>query len=162
MNAPLPDNETERLRWLHESGILDSPAEDAFDDLTQIACQVFGVPIAAITLIDEHRQWYKSQVGLAYPQTPRAVAFCAHTILQTEVLAVFDATQDARFADNPAVTGDEHFRFYAGAPLVTSEGFVLGSLCVIGTALRQLDTQQKAMLARQAASRIELQRQIAL
>lgn len=165
MIAPLPDNETERLRWLRESGILDSPAEKAFDDLTQLACQVFSVPIAAITLIDEHRQWYKSQVGLAYPETPRAVAFCAHTILQTEVLAVSNATQEARFADNPAVTGDEHFRFYAGAPLVTSEGFVLGSLCVIDTAPRQLDDQQKSVLevlARQAAGRIELQRQVAL
>ena len=165
MIAPLPDNETERLRWLRESGILDTPAEDVFDDLTQIACQVFGVPIAAITLVDERRQWYKSQVGLSYPETPRAVAFCAHTILQTEVLVVSDAAQDVRFADNPAVTGDEHFRFYAGAPLVTSEGFVLGSLCVVDTTSRQLDAQQQAVLevlARQAASRIELQRQIAL
>ncbi len=165
MIAPLPDNETERLRWLRESGILDSPAEKEFDDLTQLACQVFSVPVAAITLIDEQRQWYKSQVGLAYPQTPRAVAFCAHTILQTEVLAVSDATQDARFADNPSVTGDEHFRFYAGAPLITSEGLVLGSLCVIDTDPKQLDDQQKSVLevlARQAASRIELQRQVAL
>ena len=165
MIAPLPDNEAERLRWLRESGILDTPAEDAFDDLTQIACQVFEVPVAAITLVDEHRQWYKSQIGLAYPETPRAVSFCAHTILQTEVLTVSDATQDPRFADNPSVLGDEHFRFYAGAPLITSEGFVLGSLCVIDTQPKQLDPQQTAvleMLARQAAGRIELQRQVTL
>ena len=165
MTAPLPDNESERLRWLRQSSVLDTPAEDAFDDLTRLAAQVCGVPIAAVSLVDEHRQWFKSIVGLPVTETPRDVAFCAHAILQPEVMEVPDATQDDRFRDNPLVTSAPDIRFYAGAPLVTSDGLALGSLCVIDRSPRRLAPEQRAMLealARQVAGRIEQQRQITL
>ena len=165
MNAPTPDNETERLTWLRQSRLLDTPPEDAFDDLTRLAAQVCGVPIAAVSLVDDERQWFKSIVGLPITETPRDQAFCAHAILQPEVLFVPDATKDDRFRDNPLVTGDPNIRFYAAAPLITSGGLALGSLCVIDRVPRQLTEQQTAVLevlARQAAGRIELQRQLVL
>lgn len=165
MTAPLPDNETQRLDWLRQSGVLDTPPEDAFDDITRLAAQVCGVPIAAITLIDEERQWFKSIVGLPVSEMPRDVSFCAHTILQPDVMVVPDTTQDDRFKDNPFVTGHPDIRFYAGAPLVMPGGFALGSLCVLDTDPGQLTGQQQAMLealARQVAGRFEMQRQLAI
>ena len=90
MNALLPENETQRLEWLRESLLLDTPPEDAFDDLTRLAAQICGVPIAAVSLIDEERQWFKSIVGLPISETPREVAFCAHAILQSDVMEVPD------------------------------------------------------------------------
>jgi diguanylate cyclase (GGDEF)-like protein/PAS domain S-box-containing protein len=165
MNVPLPRNEPERLNWLRQSGVLDTPAEEAFDDITRLAAQVCGVPIAAVSLVDAERQWFKSITGIAVTETPRDLAFCAHTILQPETMIVPDTTQDDRFRDNPFVTGNPDIRFYAGAPLVTSDGFALGSLCVLDTAPRLLTEQQRAVLevlARQVAGRIELQRSVAL
>lgn len=165
MNAPITDDETERLNWLKQSGILNSPREDAFDDITRLAAQVCGVPISAVSLIDEERQWFKSIVGLTISETPRDLAFCAHTILTPKTMVIPDATQDERFKDNPLVLGQPEIRFYAGAPLITSDGLTLGSLCLIDRVARTLTAEQQAvleMLARQVVGRIELQRHILL
>lgn len=163
--APRPANEAVRLAWLRESSILDSPPETDFDEITQLAAQICGVPIAAISLIDEERQWFKSIVGLDARETDRDVAFCAHTILQSDVLIVEDATADERFAANPLVVDDPQIRFYAGAPLVCSDGLALGALCVVDHTPRKLTAHQEGVLkvlAAQVAGRIELLRRIAL
>jgi diguanylate cyclase (GGDEF)-like protein len=160
MTAPLPENEERRLAALHEIGILDTPAEREFDDITLLASQICGTPIAIISLVDETRQWFKSRVGLDAPETPRDQAFCAYTILNpTETMIVEDATADERFRDNPLVTSDPKIRFYAGAPLMTRDHLPLGSLCVIDREPRDLNFQQLAgleALARQVSLRLEL------
>jgi diguanylate cyclase (GGDEF)-like protein/PAS domain S-box-containing protein len=155
MLARLPDAENERLAALRDHQILDTPPEEEFDGLVRLAAHVCGVPIAAVTLIDEHRQWFKAVTGVSVTEVPRDIAFCAHTILQPEVLVVQDTQTDPRFADNPLVTGEHHVRFYAGAPLVTEDGYALGSLCVIDRTPRSLTREQEEalrLLAGQAAS----------
>lgn len=129
--APMPENEHERLAALHALSILDTPPEARFDRLCHLACRHFGMPVALISLVDKDRQWFKARCGLDATETPRDIAFCAHAILQDGVLQVPDATQDSRFRDNELVTGDSHIRFYAGAPLVTSDGARLGTFCLI-------------------------------
>ncbi len=125
--------EAQRLRALQSYSILDSLPEERFDRITRLAAQVFGVPMAVISFVDEERQWFKSCCGLDAKQTDRSDAFCAHTILRKAVMVVPDATLDPRFRDNRLVTGAPGIRFYAGAPLVTPEGFRLGALCLIDT-----------------------------
>lgn len=129
--AALPSNETERIALLHALDLLDTPAEPSFDRITRLVARTLRVPIALVSLVDSNRQWFKSQVGLNVQETPREFAFCAHTILQNDPMVVGDATRDARFVDNPLVTGDPNIRFYAGAPIFASGGMALGSLCVI-------------------------------
>lgn len=163
MKAPIPENEKARLMALRECRVLDTAPEGAFDDLTRLAMQICGVPIAAVTLIDAERQWFKSIFGLAATETHRDFAFCSHTILQTGVLEVPDVAADERFSSNPFVTGHPHVRFYAGAPLIDSEGYALGALCVIDDVPRQLSADQKsalAMLARQVSSQLETARRL--
>jgi hypothetical protein len=161
MNAPIPDNETERLAALQEYRILDTAAEQAYDDITALAAQICEVPIAMISLVDESRQWFKSKLGLNEKETPRDVAFCAHAILQSEPLIVRDALKDMRFADSALVTRSPHIRFYAGFPLASPEGFALGTLCAIDRKPRRLlDGQKRAMqaLSRQIMALLEARR----
>lgn len=157
--AQLPPTEAARLEALRQYNILDTVSEQAFDDLTLIASQICGTPIALISLVDEQRQWFKSRVGLAAQETPRDMAFCAHAILEPDLFIVRNALEDERFATNPLVTGDPHVRFYAGAPLVTTAGDALGSLCVIDREPRELSSaQQEALqaLSRQVMTQLEL------
>jgi GAF domain-containing protein len=159
MTYPVPENETERLRALRSYRILDTKPEERFDDLTQLAALICGVPISLISLIDTDRQWFKSRFGLDVQETPRAQAFCTHAIMQPEMFVVPDAAKDERFAQNPLVTGDMHIRFYAGAPLATRDGHLLGTLCVIDREPHTLtDAQRQALqiLGRLVIANIEL------
>jgi GAF domain-containing protein len=161
MKAQIPENEELRLAALREYRILDTAAEEAYDDLTALAAYVCGVPIAMISLVDESRQWFKSKVGLNQQETPRDVAFCAHAILQPEPLIVRDALKDARFADSALVTRAPHIRFYAGFPLTNPDGFALGTLCAIDRKPGQIKPKQKSAmqaLARQIIALLELRR----
>ena len=148
-----------RLQALARAGILDTLPEQVFDDITALASQICGTPIALISMVDAQRQWFKSRVGLSVAQTGRDVAFCAHAILQPdELMLVPDTLLDARFIGNPLVTGDPSIRFYAGAPIVTHDGHALGTLCAIDRKPRQLDAGQLAslrLLARQVGRLID-------
>lgn len=146
MKPPVPSNEAERLRTLQLYQVLDTAAETILDDLTGLAAAICETPISLISLVDENRQWFKSHVGLSATETSREVAFCAHTIMGEDLMIVEDATKDHRFANNPLVTADPNIRFYAGAPLVVSDGIILGTLCVIDRKPRTLTTHQKDTL----------------
>jgi signal transduction histidine kinase len=169
INEPLeseplfPPNEPERLEALRTYRLLDTAPEQEYDDITLLASQICDTPIALISLIDENRQWFKSKVGMAESETPRDVSFCAHGILQKDVFVVEDARADTRFASNPMVTGSAQIRFYAGSPLITTEGHSLGMLCVKDRSPRQLNLEQKSALqalARQVVTQFELRRNL--
>jgi signal transduction histidine kinase len=161
MKAPLPDNETDRLAALYALDILDSAPEQDFDDIVALASTVCGTPMSLVTLVDMDRQWFKARVGLDQTGTDRETSFCAHAILGRDLLVVPDATKDPRFADNPQVECANGVRFYAGAPLITTDGFALGTLCVVDDQPRRLDIEQLQALralARQVTSQMELRR----
>lgn len=150
--------EAARLAALHACGILDSAPEASFDRLAKLAATICAMPISTVTLVDGDRQWFKSRVGLDVSQTPRSVAFCDHTIRSPLLHVVEDAHRDARFATNPLVVGPPFIRFYAGAPLVTPDGHVLGALCVMDHVPRELNETQRdvlALLAEQASLQLE-------
>jgi signal transduction histidine kinase len=157
-------HETDRLAALNRYAVLDTPAEPSFDDLTRLAAHICGTPMALISLLDEHRQWFKSRVGLEVTETPREIAFCSHAIQQDRIMVVPDASCDERFHDNPLVTGSPEIRFYAGVPLITADAQPLGTLCVLDRQARGLSPAQSEALqalARQVMSQLELRRHIA-
>ena len=146
IQANKPVNEKERLSFLRDMNILDTPLEERFERITRIVCRSLRVPISAVSLIDEERQWFKSVQGMDIAQTGRAESFCAHTILEKEVFVVPNALDDARFVDNPLVTGHPNIRFYAGIPLEVQDGICIGSLCAIDNEPREMDAEQLEIL----------------
>ena len=161
--APLPSNEPERLAALRRYGILDTLPEAVFDDLTKLAAHICSTPIALISLVDEHRQWFKSRTGTDLTETPRESSICAHAILGTDVFVVEDAAGDNRFKDYPYVTGELKLRFYAGMPLRTPDGHNIGTLCLIDRKPHPLPPEQKEalrILAHQVISQMELRRHL--
>jgi GAF domain-containing protein len=164
MPAPLPPDEAERLRVLAEYMILDTESEAVYDDLVAVAAAVCEVPISLISIVDPDRQWFKAKLGLAVSETSRDHAFCAHTIVGDATMIVPDALEDVRFEHNPLVVGDPNIRFYAGSPLLTPEGYKLGSLCVIDRRPRELSPHQLEILdrlARQASALLQWRRTMA-
>lgn len=159
MIAPLPENESQRLEALKQYAILDTEPEQAFDDLVALAAKICQTPIALVSLVDPLRQWFKAKVGVTACETSRDIAFCAHAILQNGIFEVPDALQDPRFMNNPLVTNDPFIRFYAGIPLITPEGYALGTLCVIDRVPRQLTGDQRqtlTILGQQVVALLEL------
>lgn len=153
--------EDARLSALQNYDILDTPRDPEYDTLTKLASQIFKVPYAYISLVDEHRIWFKSMVGLDVTEAPRSTSFCQYTIYDTDVFEIPNALLDERFATNQAVTGPPYIRYYAGAPLVDEEGFVLGSLCISDTVPRQLTLAERDILvtlAREVMMHIRLKR----
>ena len=165
LQAPIPSNDAARLQELRSYGVLDSPDEQVFDDIGALVRDITDTPIGIISLVDENRQWFKSCIGLDAKETPRNISFCGHTILQRTPLIIEDALNDPRFCDNPLVLQEPHIRFYAGFPLIASNGLALGSLCAVDQQPRQLQPHQiQAMerLARLAVQQMELKRQTRL
>ncbi|BDI29480.1 hypothetical protein CCAX7_15310 [Capsulimonas corticalis] len=161
MQAPKPPTEAERLAALARYEILDSSPEEEFEEVTRLAARLCNAPIALISLVDHARQWFLSEVGMGVRETPLNMSICAHAILEPDVLVVPDTREDARFADNPLVTGDPHLRFYAGALLETDDGHALGTLCVLDYKTRGLTDEQKdvlRLLSGQVMKQLELRR----
>jgi diguanylate cyclase (GGDEF)-like protein len=140
-------DEQARLAALHRYEVLDTPAEEPFDRITRLVQMVLGVPIAAVTLLDNDRQWFKSCAGLDASETPRDISFCTHTIRRRDTMNIPDALLDSRFADNPLVTGEPFIRSYLGVPLTTPDGYNVGALCAIDRRPRDFSEQQTQMLA---------------
>ncbi|BFU42237.1 GAF domain-containing protein [Krasilnikovia sp. MM14-A1004] len=161
MQAPLPANEADRLAALYGLGVLDSAPEKDFDDIVALTASVCDVPTALVCLVDTDRQWFKARVGTDLADMSRDLSFCAHAILGDDLLIVPDTRKDPRFADNPAVLDHDGIRFFAAAPLITTEGFAVGALCVFDMRPRGLDDDQTAALralARQVTGQLELRR----
>ncbi|SDV48664.1 sensor domain-containing diguanylate cyclase [Chitinasiproducens palmae] len=168
MQPPVPPNEPQRIEVLEQYGILDTPPEERYENIVDLAVALSGAPIALVSLVAADRQWFKAKVGLDVCETPRNISFCAYAIAQPdEPMVIADASHDPRFANNPLVTGPRHVRAYAGVPLVTDGGLALGTLCVLDTeprafsakqidALRKLASQVVALLdLRRGMSRLE-------
>ena len=166
MAAPLPKNELLRLKALQEYAVMDSTAEQAYDDIVRLAAFICKTPMALVGFIDSDRQWFKAKVGLEASQVPRETTFCTHAILKpSEVMVIPDARLDQRFATHPAVTADPGVRFYVGVPLVTPTGEALGTLCAVDFTPRQLEPEQieiLRILSRQVIAQLELRRSIAV
>ncbi len=161
MNSPLPKGEDARLEALRRYDILNTEVEQAFNDITLLASQICRTPIALVSFVDAERLWFKSKTGLGMDELPRDLAFCAHAILQPDLFIVQNALADERFASNSIVTSDPHVRFYAGVTLTASDGYALGTLCVIDHASRELSPEQLEALralGRQVMALLELRR----
>ncbi|EEX35659.1 ATP-binding protein [Vibrio metschnikovii] len=149
---PLPEEESERQKTLDKTGLLNSGSEARFDRITRLAQQIFSVPIALISLVDRDRQWFKSRQGLDAQQTPREISFCGHAILNSEIFVIENALVDQRFCDNPLVMGAPDIRFYAGAPLHSTKGYRIGTLCLIDSQPQSFSSKQRSMLKDLAAT----------
>jgi signal transduction histidine kinase len=161
--APIPENEAQRIEALRRYQILDTKSDPIFDDLAELASYICGTPIALVSLVDSDRQWFKAKVGMEANETPRDISFCSHAILADDLFVVEDALTDARFVDNPLVVSDPNIRFYAGAKLTTSDGFNLGSFCVLDRVPRKLSAAQEdalRRLSRQAVAQMEYKRNL--
>ena len=159
MKAALPVNESIRLADLYQYNLLDTSAEDEFEDLVKLASRICNAPVSLISLLDANRQWFKARIGMDDAETPRDISFCSHGILSDGPFIVPDATKDERFADNPMVKGHPGIRFYAGVPLTSPAGNNLGMLCVKDTVPRDLTPEQQEaliMLGKQAVKQMEL------
>ncbi len=144
---PIPDNEAERLKALHAYEILDSPPEIDFDVLTRVATKTFHTPAAVVGLLDSNRIWFKSTLGLDMPQLDRHLAFCAYSVMQPgKVMVSEDLQQDERFQNNPLVVESPFVRFYAGAPIVDSNGYALGTIAVVDIKPRSFDENDQSLL----------------
>jgi anti-sigma regulatory factor (Ser/Thr protein kinase) len=163
MTTTTMEDESARLASLRAYRILDTEPERAFDDIVLLASQICSAPISLISLVDEHRQWFKSRVGVSMTATSRSVSFCAHAIRGRGIFVVPDALDDDRFRDNPLVRGDPQIRFYAGAPLISRDGHALGTLCIVDRVPRTLTGEQEhalEALCRQAEAQLELRRNL--
>jgi len=164
LKYPLPTNELQRVQAVRSYEIFDTEEENDYDALTSIASMICQIPVALITFIDDKRQWFKSHHGTVINENLREYSFCTHTIAaEEEIMVVSDASKDERFANNPMVTGPTKIAFYAGVPLVNSEGYALGTLCVLDQVPRELTADQKnalKILAKQVIDKIELRRKI--
>jgi PAS domain S-box-containing protein len=161
LKAPIPGNESARLKKLVEYNVLDTDAEDIFDEVTKTAAAICDAKISLVSLIDSDRQWFKSKVGLDAAETPRDISYCGHAIQSDDIMIVEDAADDHRFCDNPLYLGEPHVKFYAGAPLVTPDGFRIGTLCVIDPEKKTLQAHQilaLKSLSKQVVNYLELKR----
>ena len=160
---PVPSDEAARLASVQASGLLDTPPEESFDEITALAARICGTPVAMVSILDRDRQWFKSKYGTQDSETPRSVAFCNYPVAERHFTQVTDATKDVRFTGNPLVVGDQHIRFYAGAPLIGADGHAVGTLCVLDVVPHQLTEDQVnalKMLARQVVREIQMRRQL--
>jgi GAF domain-containing protein len=165
MAAASSSIEAARIAALNRYAILDTEPEESFDDLVNLAAYVCRTPIAMLSLVDEHRQWFKSKVGVQVRETPREISFCSHAIQQDDLFIIPDAFEDPRFRENALVLGEPRIRFYAGAPLINEDGFALGTLCVADREARELDEDQKnalKTLSRLALAQMELRQNLRL
>lgn len=143
---PLPPDEHDRLAALRALLILDTPPEERFDRITSFAATEFAAPIAAISLVDADRLWFKSKTGLTICEAERDTSFCTHGISSTDLMVIDDLRLDPRFADNPYVIGEAAIRFYAGAPLVLQSGQIAGMFCIMDSCPRTFDAVDRAIL----------------
>ncbi len=144
--APMPADEDARLKALRDLLLLDTPPEERYDRLARFAAEQLDMPIALLSLVDGQRQWFKSRVGVEITEAARDISFCGHAIMEKELFVVEDARSEPRFSDNPQVVGEPHIRFYAGAPLSAPSGHHIGTLCVLDTVPRTLDTVELSIL----------------
>jgi len=157
--APLPVDEAPRLEALQRYGSFGLLRDNVFGDIARLAAFICQTPISLISLVDSNRQWFLSHIGIDACETSRDASFCAHALVGTEMLVVEDAREDARFARNVMVTGEPYIRFYAGAPLLTPDGYALGTLCVVDHEPRTLTHEQKdalLSLSRMAIGQLEI------
>ena len=165
MKVPVPPNESERLAAVRALNILDTTPDVAYDEIGELAAQICQCPVAYVGLMDDDRLWLKARYGLPenFHQCPREIAFCATTICGTEMIVVPDLREDARFKEIPMVTGEPHLQFYCGMPLIDSEGYALGTLCVMDFEPRQLSFGQIELIRRlshQVMTQLELRRKL--
>ena len=152
-SATFPQNEIQRIQALNDTNLLDTPPEQLFDSLTESLAQLFSMPVSLVCLVDSERVWLKSSCGIdGVSEIQRDIGFCPHTITQTDIFEIKDASVDKRFHDSPVVANAPYLRYYAGAPLITSDGYALGTLCVMDYQPRELSESQKIQLKNMAST----------